>query len=142
MMAGAAEPGVPGGALSIKPMIIDVFGKTSRVDGQCKLATAVGMKIQGRQAIDLKYLCACLFTQYAESHGQLLVWRLEAWSSTLRYYWMVEYRPTAPGELRTRPPLGSSAGAGAYQTGHYSLLQISGSRSVTHSWITPLKDLN
>jgi len=27
MMAGAAEPGVPGGALSIKPMIADVLSK-------------------------------------------------------------------------------------------------------------------
>lgn len=38
MMAGAAEPGVPGGALSMKPMITDVFGRTSRVDGQCRLS--------------------------------------------------------------------------------------------------------
>jgi hypothetical protein len=95
-------------------------------------ATAVEIKIQGRQAIDLKYSCAALFTQYAESHGELLpvVWRLEAWSDALRYYWMVGYGPTAPGEL---PPLGSSHGAGARQTGHYSLLQISSSRFAIHS---------
>lgn len=77
------------------------------------------MILQERQTIDLKYSRDHLFTQYAESHGQLLARRLEAWSSTLAYYWTVEYGPNALGasySAADRP----SAGAGAHQTGHYT----------------------
>jgi hypothetical protein len=92
MMAGAAEPGVPAGALSMNPMIASVFVKF----------TAVKMMLQGRQTIDLKYPRDHMFTRYAESHGQLLARRLEAWSSALTYYWIVEYGPNALGSIVLR----------------------------------------
>ena len=57
--------------------------------------TAVKMILQGRQAVDLKYSRGHLFTRYAESHGQLLARRLEAWSCALTYYWIVECGPNA-----------------------------------------------
>ena len=73
MMAGAAQPGVPAGALSMKAMIADVLLKEAVWMGVERMRfRTVKMRLQGRQAIDLKYSCACLFTRYAESHGQLL----------------------------------------------------------------------
>ena len=41
------------------------------------------MVLEERQAINLKYSCACMPQRYAESHGQLLARRLEAWSFAL-----------------------------------------------------------
>jgi hypothetical protein len=64
------------------------------------------MMLQGQQTIDLKYPRDHLFTRYAESHGQLLARRLEAWSSALTHYWIVEYGPNALGRHRTPPPTG------------------------------------
>ena len=120
IMAGAAEPGVPGGALSMKPMIADVFDEDAVWMGSVDWMrfTAVKMRLQDWQAITLSTHAASLFTRCADPHGQLLAWRAGSvefcanvlldsgvWSASL--------------ECTRTPPLDrSSARAGAHQTGH------------------------